>query len=472
MMIWKHASVLLLLLTAQDGIFGFDYSIYHNYEEMTAILKNISDTYDNLTELYSIGQSHLGRQLWVMKISGGEDEIMRPHIKFVANVHGNEAVGREILLRLVEYLAEQYNVGDERVTRLLDYAHVHILPSLNPDGFERLLNESRPGTEASAIHGGGCTNAQDVDINKDFNSKSPQSETLAVKKWMDEIPFVLSASLGGNNIVGFYPFDSDQSGDFSTVDEDVFKELAFVYAKNHPTMMEDRPCSGYDYDLSGGFRPGGRDGGPHTNLPIASTMMDYNYVVHGCMEISFQISCHKFPRPRELPTFWENNKESLLAYMEAARGGMRGLVMDEEGDPVVNATLRVLGRESSTFRSSSKGEFCRILLPSFYKFKVDAEGFEPRSGSTTVTSRALDTEWPQVVNITLYRPVARTSTSTTTQAPVPSEPCPTGYHRESPRNMDVVLEQEGSPTRSNGEISIVSYWVPVLLVCVFPVFVN
>lgn len=41
---------------------------------------------------------------------------------------------------------------------------------------------------------------------------------------------------------------------------------------------------------------------------FAGGMQDYNYIAHGCMEITLEISCCKYPPPDELPTFWIDNK--------------------------------------------------------------------------------------------------------------------------------------------------------------------
>ena len=42
---------------------------YHNYSELTSLLRSYSDDYPSITKLYSIGQSADKRELWVLEIS-------------------------------------------------------------------------------------------------------------------------------------------------------------------------------------------------------------------------------------------------------------------------------------------------------------------------------------------------------------------------------------------------------------------
>ena len=69
-----------------------------------------------------------GRPIVGLRLSAGGPmrPLLRPMVKYVGNMHGNELVGREILIALAEYLVLNYGV-DERVTRLLNSTEV---PSL------------------------------------------------------------------------------------------------------------------------------------------------------------------------------------------------------------------------------------------------------------------------------------------------------------------------------------------------------
>lgn len=110
---------------------------YNNYEEMTDMFNWFVKEYPKLARLHSIGRSVENRELWAIEINSNVHNrtLMTPMIKFVANMHGDESIGRQLMIYLAEYLLNNYGKVD-RVTKLVDSTDIYLMPSLNPDGYE------------------------------------------------------------------------------------------------------------------------------------------------------------------------------------------------------------------------------------------------------------------------------------------------------------------------------------------------
>lgn len=117
------------------------------------------------------------------------------------------------------------------MTSLLENVRLHILPSLNPDGFEK-IHEDVDIAEDCLGHKG-RNNGNNLDLNRNFpdyfgkNNHPIQPETEAVIRWMDRIPFILSAALHGGALVANYPFDTRKQFSKSFVHNKTFYDVIF-----------------------------------------------------------------------------------------------------------------------------------------------------------------------------------------------------------------------------------------------------
>lgn len=110
---------------------------YTNYSDLTVLFSKLQSAYPELAKVNSIGKSVEGRELLVIQITENvtQEHPGRPAFKYVANMHGDESVGRELLIYLAQYLLLNYGKID-RVTKLLKNTDIYLMPSLNPDGYE------------------------------------------------------------------------------------------------------------------------------------------------------------------------------------------------------------------------------------------------------------------------------------------------------------------------------------------------
>lgn len=45
-------------------------------------------------------------------------------------------------------------------------------------------------------------------------------------------------------------------------------------------------------------------------------MQDWNYLHTNCFEVTIELGCVKYPLAKDLPTYWEQNRRSLLRFIQ------------------------------------------------------------------------------------------------------------------------------------------------------------
>ncbi|HSG18171.1 MAG TPA: M14 family metallopeptidase [Anaerolineae bacterium] len=116
------------------------FDTYYRYADMTRFLKAWSERYPHLCRLDSMGQSHEGRDIWVLTLTnletGPDDE--KPAYWVDANIHATEVAPSSAALYLINKLLGEYG-QDKKVTYALDSRVFYVVPRLNPDGAEWAL---------------------------------------------------------------------------------------------------------------------------------------------------------------------------------------------------------------------------------------------------------------------------------------------------------------------------------------------
>lgn len=182
----------------------------------------------------------------------------------------------------------------------------------------------------------------------------------------------------GGSVCANYPFDGFEQQSRCqreasvTPDDDVAIDLALTYSINNPEMYNS---NSFDNGITNGAEWYCLYGG----------MQDWNYVWMGDVELTMELSNVKNPAASQLAGFWEDNRESLLAYLEKVHMGVKGRITSAAtGEPIV-AEITVKGREDFVaYSEETFGDYFRLLLPGTYTVIVTAPGYSSASQTVTV----------------------------------------------------------------------------------------
>jgi hypothetical protein len=127
-----------------------DWSHYHNYTEITTILSGLNDTYPDIVDAFSIGQSWSDRDIYCLRLTNESYEQAKQEVLFVGYHHAQEQISAELPLYYVVDAATDYG-SDENATILLNTREIYVVVALNVDGLDLFESNDRQRKNARPI---------------------------------------------------------------------------------------------------------------------------------------------------------------------------------------------------------------------------------------------------------------------------------------------------------------------------------
>ncbi|MDZ4677559.1 MAG: M14 family zinc carboxypeptidase [Oligoflexia bacterium] len=335
---------------------------YPTYAQITKGLQDLQAKYPSIMTLTSLGKSHRGRDLWMVKISDNvqSDEI-EPEVKFVSSMHGDEITGRELMMRLIDDLGKGYGVNQE-ITTLINNTEVYIMPSMNPDGSEARTRYNGRGLDLNR-------NFPDFSVLSNTNiAEGREPETQAMMKFEVAHHFSMSANFHTGAEVVNYVWDTAH---VRHPQDSLARKISLDYASRVPYMansteFQNGITNGYDwYEVNGG-------------------MQDYTTYWYNDLHFTVELSGEKWPQYSTIDGYYRDNKVALLAFLQTVHQGA-GFKINEANQvglvEVIHLKAQPISLGKFPFWNS---EFFKVLEPGKYRFVVKAVSGRSAEFETTV----------------------------------------------------------------------------------------
>jgi hypothetical protein len=167
---------------------------YHDYYETTDMLSDFKVKYPDLVNVFSIGKSVLGKDIWCIRLTNEKSNEKKSSCLIDGCIHGCEWEGGEACLYLAEYLL--INFGDnETITHILNLSEIYIVPLVNPDSRQ---DDSRYNDNGIDLNRNfdidfGRIRGSVIPLGKLFGRiKIPYIDTSRLHKWFPSFPAFLT----------------------------------------------------------------------------------------------------------------------------------------------------------------------------------------------------------------------------------------------------------------------------------------
>ncbi|MDP4267509.1 MAG: M14 family zinc carboxypeptidase [Bacteroidota bacterium] len=365
---------------------------YPSYPEYERIMQRFQTNNQSLCRIINIGKTINGRNLLFAKISRNVDTREKePILMYSSSIHGNETTGYALMLKLIDYLLNNYN-QDSLITDLINNTEIWINPLANPDGtyrYDTII--SNPSRE----------NLNGYDLNRNFPSPDPvmgnhpdddprwEPETQAFMSLAMKYNFTLSVNFHTGSEVVNYPWDYKASlhpdDSWYHYISKQYADTVHKYSSDYMTDLDNGITNGYQwYQIFGGFQ-------------------DYmNYFAHS-RDVTIELS-HDFDPPYiDINNYWEYNYRSMLNYIKQTHYGIKGTITDSLTGKPLKAIITVLNHDTlntDIYSDSINGYYHRMIYKGKYDLLYYCAGYHPKivrniialnNSATTVNVQLSDT---------------------------------------------------------------------------------
>ena len=335
------------------GDFTWPLTTYPTHAEVGAILEDLQALRPDIALRYPYGTSVDGRQLWGLVIGDFPDSNeVEPEVRLASGIHGDETVQMVNLLNFAHELVTGYETaGDARIDAIVEGIELHVQPLFNPDGYVRGIRR----------------NANNVDLNRNFpepagQHSTQQPETLAFMQHALSKHFVVSLMGHGGALVVNYPWDYTYT---RAPDDAALIQLSLEYSQHNLPMYN-------------GFFSQGITNGADWYV-ATGTLQDWVYDQTGCLDVTLEVSNTKWPSSSTLTSYWNDNRESLYAYVEAVWAGIHGVVTDANTGAPLDAVITVSGIDEPVMTDPATGDWYKLVDTGRHAVTVDAVGYVPQT---------------------------------------------------------------------------------------------
>lgn len=255
---------------------------YRDLDEVNETLERLAKKFPAIAKVETYGQTESGLPLNLLKISDNvaldEDE---PKVIIDAGTHGDELIGVESLLRIVENMLEKFGTSKE-VTNYINSLDLTIIPVVNPEGYRKKQRYS-----------GG------VDPNRNYPwPERPERKSVncisALRELFDRNKYVGSLTIHAYGKLVMFPWGYTTSEIEDLTDRTEFSKLAAKMSAEN----------GY------------------THGPIATTIYvakgsssDYYYWKHKTIAMAIEVGEDKIPPKSKIPNSVSDLTTSMNSFL-------------------------------------------------------------------------------------------------------------------------------------------------------------